>query len=85
MNPPFSRGLAFTRQPRQATGLVPRGGLTVAGQCRAHTGLRWAAAVPAVPGTNSNVHNGRNTVKARLAGLKTVTAVQIADRAATTW
>src|ERR1700733_954356 len=29
------------RQASQATGLIPRGGFTVAGQCRICTGLRW--------------------------------------------
>jgi hypothetical protein len=30
----------FDDKPGQATGLIPCRGMTVAGQCRAHTGLR---------------------------------------------
>src|ERR1700692_2156098 len=38
------------RQASQATGLIPRGGFTVAGQCRICTGLRWTGCHPGGPG-----------------------------------
>ncbi len=54
--PPFLRGLV-TSARSQATGLIPCGrGLTVAGQRRAFTGLRWAERRPGqVPGAPANV------------------------------
>src|SRR5579875_1214927 len=53
--PPFLRGLMLASTPGQATGLVPGRGFTVAGQCRAHTGLRWLAAAPAAIRDEGNV------------------------------
>ena len=45
--PPFLPRTGSPGTPGQATGLVPGRGLTVAGQCRARTGLRWLVAAPA--------------------------------------
>src|SRR5580658_9749164 len=60
---PPRTGVRETGQVRRPDS-SPRRGLTVAGQCRARTGLRWLAAAPVAPGSWARYKPGPDTVKA---------------------